>query len=85
VDWINYYIVSFIVANFSDAPVQLEDGSKATIKQLGQILTPQPDKILINLTNQPEVYLANESFGDKSFTSILYITFMLFITCLSYR
>jgi len=49
--------VSFIVASFSDAPVQLEDGSKATIKQLGQILTPQPDKILINLTNQPEVYL----------------------------
>jgi len=44
-----------LTASFSDAPVQLEDGSRATIKQLGQIVTPQPDKIMINLTNEPEV------------------------------
>ena len=44
-----------ILASFADVQVELDDGSKSAIKQLGQIATPQPDKIFINLSSHTEV------------------------------
>lgn len=44
-----------VVASFADVQVEMDDGSKSTIKQLGQITTPRPDKIFINLSSQIEV------------------------------
>ena len=44
-----------VVASFADVQVEMDDGNKSAIKQLGQIGTPQPDKIFINLSSQAEV------------------------------
>jgi len=45
------------VASLADIQVELDDGSKCAIKQLGQMATPQPDKIFINLSSQIEVQI----------------------------
>ena len=44
-----------VVASFADVQVEMDDGSKFPIKQLGQMATPQPNKIFINLAAQMEV------------------------------
>lgn len=41
-------------ASFADIQVEQDDGSRTAIKQLGQIVAPQPDKIFINLSHQTE-------------------------------
>lgn len=47
-----------VAASFADIQVEQDDGSRTAIKQLGQIVAPQPDKILINLSHQTEVFFA---------------------------
>lgn len=54
-DWDHVTSHELVVASFADVQVEMDDGSKCPIKQLGQMATPQPNKIFINLANQMEV------------------------------
>ena len=56
-NWDHMTSHELVVASFADVQVEMDDGSKSPIKQLGQMATPQPNKIFINLAAQMEVSL----------------------------
>ena len=58
-NWDHVTSHELVVASFADVQVELDDGSKCAIKQLGQMATPQPDKIFINMSSQMEVFLCS--------------------------